>query len=187
MTESNAFDQEKVAIDCMAGMLNAQRQLFIAMRRLNELTSFSQSIDIESKRQSVALMHDQFKKVNEHVGQVNKNIQSLLEFRRGKDKEIQRASIGLDNMRQAIGEGLITLNITSDYIRECIVISRHALAETRKAADRSRAWAKLGSDLIHDFTIFQDNIEQLNHIIKNWRNYITKIFINITHFTIIQF
>ena len=118
MTESNAFDQEKVAIDCMAGMLNAQRQLFIAMRRLNELTSFSQSIDIESKRQSVALMHDQFKKVNEHVGQVNKNIQSLLEFRRGKDKEIQRASIGLDNMRQAIGEGLITLNITSDYIRE---------------------------------------------------------------------
>ena len=174
MTESNAFDQEKVAIDCMAGMLNAQRQLFIAMRRLNELTSFSQSIDIESKRQSVALMHDQFKKVNEHVGQVNKNIQSLLEFRRGKDKEIQRASIGLDNMRQAIGEGLITLNITSDYIRECIVISRHALAETRKAADRSRAWAKLGSDLIHDFTIFQDNIEQLNHIIKNWEELMKK-------------
>jgi methyl-accepting chemotaxis protein len=174
MTTKENHEQEKIAIDCMASMLNAQKQLFIAIRRMNELTAFSQSVDIESKRQSLVLLHDQFKKVNEHVGNVNENIYNLLEFRRGKDKEIQRATLGLDSMRQAIGEGLITLNITSDYIRECIVISRHALAETRKSADRSRAWAKLGSDLIHDFTLFQEHMDQLTNIIKNWEELMKK-------------
>ena len=172
--DNKQFEQEKIAMDCMANMLNAQKQVFISMRRMNELTAFTQIVDIESKRQSLLLLHGQFKKVNEYVCSVSENIGSLLEYRRGKDKEIQRASIGLDNMRQAIGEGLVTLNITSDYIRECIVISRHSLAETRKAADRSRAWAKLGSDLIHDFNLFQEQMEQLSTIIKNWEELMKK-------------
>jgi methyl-accepting chemotaxis protein len=166
--ENKKFEQEKIAMDCMANMLSAQKQLFISLRRMNELTAFSQGVDVESKRQSLLLLHGQFKKVNEHVTSVSENIANILEYRRAKDKEIQKASIGLDNMRQAIGEGLVTLNVTSDYIRECIVISRHSLAETRKAADRSRAWAKLGSDLIHDFSLFQDHMDQLSTIIKNW-------------------
>lgn len=174
MTIDKTFEQEKIAMDCMANMLSAQKQVLVAMRRMNELTAFSQSIDIESRRQSLLLLHGQFKKVNEHVSSVSENIGNILEFRRGKDKEIQRASIGLDNMRQAIGEGLVTLNITSDYIRESIIISRHSLAETRKAADRSRAWAKLGSDLIHDFNLFQEQMEELSTIIKNWEELMKK-------------
>ncbi len=174
MTTNKNFEQERIAMDCMAGMLNAQRQLFIAVRRMNELTTFSQSIDIESKRQSLLLLQGQFKKVNEYVLNTSKNIDTLIEYRKGKDTEIQRASIGLDNMRQAIGEGLVTLNVTSDYIRECILMSRHSLSETRKASDRSRAWSKLGADLINDFTSFQDQMEQLSEIIKNWNELMNK-------------
>ncbi|MES2615587.1 MAG: methyl-accepting chemotaxis protein [Bdellovibrionota bacterium] len=168
MTDTKEFDQEKTALDCMASMLNAQRQISIGLRRMNELTAFSQSADVETKRQPLLVLHSHFKKINEHVTNASENIGGLLEYQREKDREIQRASIGLDNIRQAIGEGLVTLNVTSDYIRECIVTSRHSLAETRKAADKSRAWARLGNDLIHDFGIFQEQMESLATIIKNW-------------------
>lgn len=174
MTDLKSYEQEKTAIDCMASMLNAQKQLAIAMRRMNELTAFSQSVETESRRQNLLLLHGQFKKVNEHVISVSENLGSILEFKRTKDKDIQKASLGLDNMRQAIGEGLITLNVTSDYIRECIVMSRHSLAETRKAADRSRAWSKLGSDLIHEFSLYQEQMEDLATIIKNWEELMKK-------------
>lgn len=174
MSNNVSYEQEKLAIDSMSNMLAAQKQLHVALRRMNELSSFAQRVDIQSRRQTFLSLQGQFKKVNENIINTGTIIGKLMEYRRGKDKEIQRASIGLDNMRQAIGEGLVTLNVTSDYIRECIVISRHSLAETRKAADRSRAWAKLGSDLVHDFNVFQDQMEQLSTLIKNWEELMKK-------------
>ena len=156
------------ATDCIASMLNAQRQLIISIRRLNELVAFSQSTDIEAERQLLLALQGQFRKITDNISGVTDNLGNLLEFRKTKDREIQRASFNLDSTRQAIGESIVTLNVTSDYIRESILMSRHSLAETRKTADRSRAWGRLGSDLLHDFNTFQDQTEQLTEVIKSW-------------------
>ncbi len=162
------------AADCMASMLNAQRQLIIAIRRLNELIAFSQSTDIEGERQLLLALQGQFRKISDSIASVTDNLGNLLEFRKTKDREIQRASFNLDSTRQAIGESIVTLNVTSDYIRESILLSRHTLAETRKTADRSRAWGRLGSDLLHDFNTFQDQTEQLTEVIKSWDELMNK-------------
>jgi methyl-accepting chemotaxis protein len=160
--------------ECMASMLNAQRQLMISIRRLNELIAFSQSTDIEANRQFLLGLQGQFRKTSDNISSATENISNLLEFRRTKDREIQRASFNLDSARQAIGESIVTLNVTSDYIRESIVMSRHSLAETRKTADRSRAWGRLGTDLLHDFSAFQAQMEQLSEVIKSWDELMNK-------------
>ncbi|BBH52745.1 hypothetical protein JCM31447_11870 [Fluviispira sanaruensis] len=146
----------------------------IAVRRLNELVAFSQSTDIEANRQFLLALQGQFRKISDNVSNVTENLGNLLEFRKAKDREIQRASFNLDSTRQAIGESIVTLNVTSDYIRESIVMSRHSLAETRKTADRSRAWGRLGSDLLHDFNTFQDQMEELTEVIKSWDELMNK-------------
>ncbi|KAB8032146.1 methyl-accepting chemotaxis protein [Fluviispira multicolorata] len=170
----NSSNAKLSASDCMASMLNAQRQLLIAIRRLNELVAFSQSTDIEANRQFLLALQGQFRKISDNVANVTENLGNLLEFRKTKDREIQRASFNLDSTRQAIGESIITLNVTADYIRESIVMSRHSLAETRKTADRSRAWGRLGSDLLHDFNTFQDQMEELTEVIKSWDELMNK-------------
>ncbi len=172
--ETLSIDAGLSAPDCMASMLNAQRQLIIAIRRLNELIAFSQSTDIEGERQLLLALQGQFRKISDSVASVTDNLGNLLEFRKTKDREIQRASFNLDGTRQAIGESIVTLNVTSDYIRESILLSRHTLAETRKTADRSRAWGRLGSDLLHDFNTFQDQTEQLTEVIKSWDELMNK-------------
>ncbi|WP_130607485.1 methyl-accepting chemotaxis protein [Fluviispira sanaruensis] len=172
--DTNSSSVRFSATDCMASMLNAQRQLMIAVRRLNELVAFSQSTDIEANRQFLLALQGQFRKISDNVSNVTENLGNLLEFRKAKDREIQRASFNLDSTRQAIGESIVTLNVTSDYIRESIVMSRHSLAETRKTADRSRAWGRLGSDLLHDFNTFQDQMEELTEVIKSWDELMNK-------------
>ncbi|WGL59439.1 methyl-accepting chemotaxis protein [Pigmentibacter sp. JX0631] len=172
--EQMSSDTGLSAVDCMASMLNAQRQLIIAIRRLNELIAFSQSTDIEGERQLLLALQGQFRKISDSIASVTDNLGNLLEFRKTKDREIQRASFNLDSTRQAIGESIVTLNVTSDYIRESILLSRHTLAETRKTADRSRAWGRLGSDLLHDFNTFQDQTEQLTEVIKSWDELMNK-------------
>lgn len=172
--ETLSIDAGLSAPDCMASMLNAQRQLIIAIRRLNELIAFSQSTDIEAERQLLLALQGQFRKISDSVASVTDNLGNLLEFRKTKDREIQRASFNLDGTRQAIGESIVTLNVTSDYIRESILLSGHTLAETRKTADRSRAWGRLGSDLLHDFNTFQDQTEQLTEVIKSWDELMNK-------------
>ena len=172
--EQISSDTGLSATDCMASMLNAQRQLIIAIRRLNELIAFSQSTDIEGERQLLLALQGQFRKISDSIASVTDNLGNLLEFRKTKDREIQRASFNLDSTRQAIGESIVTLNVTSDYIREGILLSRHTLSETRKIADRSRAWGRLGSDLLHDFNTFQDQTEQLTEVIKSWDELMNK-------------
>lgn len=172
--EISSLDAGLSAPDCMASMLSAQRQLITAIRRLNELIAFSQSTDIEGERQLLLALQGQFRKISDSIASVTDNLGNLLEFRKTKDREIQRASFNLDSTRQAIGESIVTLNVTSDYIRESILLSRHTLAETRKTADRSRAWGRLGSDLLHDFNTFQDQTEQLTEVIKSWDELMNK-------------
>lgn len=172
--EISSLDAGLSASDCMASMLSAQRQLITAIRRLNELIAFSQSTDIEGERQLLLALQGQFRKISDSIASVTDNLGNLLEFRKTKDREIQRASFNLDSTRQAIGESIVTLNVTSDYIRESILLSRHTLAETRKTADRSRAWGRLGSDLLHDFNTFQDQTEQLTEVIKSWDELMNK-------------
>ena len=166
--ELNQSESSLSATDCIASMLKAQRQLIISIRRLNELVAFSQSTDIEAERQLLLALQGQFRKIADNISSVTDNLGNLLEFRKTKDREIQRASFNLDSTRQAIGESIVTLNVTSDYVRESILMSRHSLSETRKTADRSRAWGRLGSDLLHDFNTFQDQTEQLTEVIKSW-------------------
>ena len=80
------------ATDCIASMLNAQRQLLISIRRLNELVAFSQSTDIEAERQLLLALQGQFRKITDNISGVTDNLGNLLEFRKTKDREIQRAS-----------------------------------------------------------------------------------------------
>jgi len=156
--------------DHMSFMIGAQRELMDAVRKMNELVGISYMSDIEVKRQFLTLLLDQFKKISEYVANISGNIHNLGQFRNSKEREVLRSHMSLDNAKQSLNEGFINLSIAAEQMRESIIASRQLLAETRKSAEKSRVWGRLGSDLVQDFNNFQENMEGISQTVKTWEN-----------------
>ncbi len=174
MDNKQAFLEEQAASECIAAMIQAQKFLKIGLRRMNELAVFQGASAALSEADFFQATLHQYHRVGSSLGSVIDDMQNLLEFRKNKDKDIQRASFSLDNVRLNLAESLATLNLICDQIRDSVGIAKNALLETRKTAERGRFWSRLGNDLHHDFAVFHEDMEQINEIIKSWEDLIKK-------------
>ena len=159
---------ENKANEFISAIVFAQKQIQISIRRMDELTAFSLNTDIESKRQTLIVLNEQLTRTSEHILIASDGINHLLASKRMEEREFQRMISFLDKLRSSIGESLVTLSTTADFMREMVFLTKNSLDETRKTATKSRTWEKVGLELLYTFNLFQENTQQLHESIQNW-------------------
>lgn len=162
------------ANESVAAMLNAQRSLRIAMRRITELVNFGGKADSDVEEETLLALHAQFQRISSNIAAVSDSLQMAIDFKQSKDKIVQRAGLGLDSMRVTLAESLTATQNVSEALKDSVAVSKTALAETRRLGERTRTWANLNHDLLQDFSLTQTQIEQLSDIIKSWQELMNK-------------
>jgi len=109
-----------------------------------------------------------FSEIAKQIIQIGESLNRIAEFKKIKDKEIQRATIYLDDIRMGLAENIASTNIVNNYLQDGINLTRKALVETRNATEKGRSWERMVTDLVQDVSRTQEQMEQIYQIIKNW-------------------
>lgn len=166
-----------MAGECLSTLISSQRSLKIALRRLNELATFSGQIDAENEAESINSLKAQIHRIGSNLVSVADSMQMAIDYKQTKDKEIHRACIGMDSAKTNLSDAISTLQNLSSGLRDCVTVSKNSLSEARRLGEKSRTWSNLGMDIIQDFALTQSQMEQLNELLKGWQDLMNKTFV----------
>lgn len=177
MEKQNKKNSAAVASECLTAMTSAQRSLKIALRRIDELTSFGGKLDAESDAQEITSIKSQFQRIAANLIACGESVQNAMDFKQSKNKEVQRANLGIDSIRVCVADTVSTLQLICDNFKNSLATTKNTLGDARRLGERTRNWANLGNDVLQDFIQTQGQMETLNEIIKSWQELMNKTFL----------
>lgn len=167
-------DLKKMAAEHLSSMLDAERNLIHALRRIDELAKLEKATSVENNEATLLGSQKQFRRIGEEVENINERLKNLLELRHTKDRESQRSAFALDNVRLNLAGSRTAVAIITDTLRNSVVTSRQTLAESRKANDNSRSWSRVLNELQRDLAQSEEQMEQLDQIAGRWEDSLCK-------------
>lgn len=165
-----------VASECMAEMLNSHRHLRIAMRRMNELVAFGGANDIVGQDEILRSLQDQFHRVGNALQRIGTDIGKSLEQKQVLERDSIRLNQRANETHAQINEASNHLKEINEFLSVGSNASRNALADTRRLSEKTRSWAAFCHSLTQDFAVFQNLMEGLGEVIKNWEDVTNKNF-----------
>ncbi len=178
---TNNLSPQEFASEGLASLLEAERSLENALRRVQELILIETTFEEKPYSPSLETQKSQFKQMSEHLKVVDDTLESIGNNIRDHGFTIRKAETSLIDVHLRMASGVSTLSAFSEQLRASITLNQQALNIARDNTEKNRRFVRVLMDLTRGFRLSDENFDQLARLTKEWQDSLKQEYATITN------
>ncbi len=174
MKTNHDVEVQRLAMESLASMLEAERQLENALHKVQELALLDETFESKPNGPGIEVVRNQFRRIALNLERLDTAYEAIVEETREQSLAVRRAEHTLSDAHSRIAAGVGSLTAFAEQLHSSIDLGRLALDEARQGSEKNRVYSSVIAGLGRNFRFLDDSMDSVHRVVGEWEQTLKK-------------